>query len=47
MTLSDYNSDEDADFDCGEKTLSDYDFNETADYELSESEDEHDLISHL
>ena len=47
MTLSDYNSNEDADFDCGEKTLSDYDFNETADYELSESEDEHNLISHL
>ena len=44
MTLSNYNSNENADFNCGEMTLSNYDFNATANYEPSESEDIHILI---
>ena len=39
MTLSNYNSNENADFNCGEMTLSNYEFNATANYEPSESED--------
>ena len=39
MTLSKYNPNENADFNCGEMTLSNYDFNATANYEPSESED--------
>ena len=44
MTLSNYNSNENADFNCGEMTLSNYDFNATANYEPSESENIHILI---
>ena len=44
MTLSNYNSNENADFNCGEMTLSNYEFNATANYEPSESEDIHILI---
>ena len=44
MTLSNYNSNENADFNSGEMILSNYDFNETANYEPSESEDIYILI---
>ena len=44
MTLSNYNSNENADFNCGEMTLSNYDLNATANYEPSESEDIYILI---